>query len=59
MNLPTVIVLLVVLALVVMALNALHSGKGTCSCDDHNEKKKGSGCANCTANCPLKGKSKI
>ena len=56
MNLPTIIVLLVVLALVVMALNALHSGKDTCSCGDHNEKKKGSGCANCTANCPLKGK---
>lgn len=56
MNLPTVIVLLVVLALVVMAINALHSGKGTCSCGEHNEKKKGSGCANCTANCPLKGK---
>ena len=32
MNLPTVIVLLVVFALVVMALNALHSGKGSCSC---------------------------
>ena len=59
MNLPTVIVLLVVFALVVMALNALHSGKGSCSCGEHNEKKKGSGCTNCTANCPLKGKSKI
>ena len=42
MNLPTVIVLLVVFALVVMALNALHSGKGSCSCGKHNEKKKGS-----------------
>ena len=52
MNLPTVIVLLVVMALVIVAVHILRTGKGSCSC---GEKKK-SGCAGCTANCPLKGK---
>lgn len=56
MNLPTVIVLLVVLALVVIAIKAMRSGKSSCSCGGNSEKKKGSNCANCTANCPLKGK---
>ena len=50
MNLATVIVLLVVLALVVLAIYNLHNGKGSCSCGD----KKRSGCAGCSVDCPLR-----
>ena len=54
MNWPTVIVLLVVLALVVVDIIALHRGKGRCNCGDN--KSTSSRCANCSVNCPLKGK---
>ena len=52
MNLPTVIVLAIVAALVVIDVIALRRGKGRCSCETKGN-KKGS-CANCSANCPLK-----
>ena len=55
MNLPTVIVLLVVLTLVIIAIKAMRSGKGSCACEEV-ETKKESKCASCSANCPLKGK---
>ena len=55
MNLPTIIVLLVVLTLVVIAIKAMRSGKGSCACEEVG-KKKGSKCASCSAKCPLKGK---
>ena len=55
MNWPTVIVLLVVLALVVAAAKALRGGKGTCSCDkDGKPMEHGNGCASCSADCPFK-----
>ena len=50
MNLPTIIVLLVVAALVGLAVKALRSGKGSCSCED----KKKSGCAGCSVDCPFR-----
>jgi len=50
MNLATGIVLLVVLTLVVLAVKALRSGKGSCSCGD----KKQSGCAGCSVDCPFR-----
>lgn len=55
MNLPTVIVLLVVLALVVVAIRALRMGKGNCSCDESTKKPGNSSkCAGCTVDCPFK-----
>ena len=57
MNLPTIIVLLVVLAMVIVAIRFLRSGKGNCSCGDDGKKAVNhSKCASCTASCPLKGK---
>ena len=50
MNLATVIVLLVVLALVIVAIHFLRQGKGSCSCGDKNK----SGCAGCSVDCPFK-----
>ncbi len=50
MNLATVIVLLIVLAMVVAAIHFLRMGKGKCSC---GEKKK-SGCSDCTVDCPFR-----
>ena len=50
MNLPTIIVLLVVLAMVVIAIRFLRSGKGNCSCGD----KKKSGCSGCSVDCPFR-----
>ena len=55
MNLPTVIVLLVVLALLVIAIRTLRMGKGSCSCGK-NTKQKTTKCASCSVNCPLKGR---
>jgi hypothetical protein len=55
MNLPTVIVLLVVLTLVMVAIRTLRIGKGKCSCDK-STKQDVHKCASCTANCPLRGK---
>ena len=54
MNLATVIVLLVVLALVALAIWTLRRGKGSCSCGADMKKGGCSGCASCQANCPLK-----
>ena len=55
MNLPTVIVLLVVLTLVIIAIKAMRSGKGFCSCDEKGKKKGNcSGCAGCTVDCPFR-----
>ena len=57
MNLPTIIVLLVVLALVVMAIKAMRSGKGSCTCCENAKQEANyNKCASCSANCPLKGK---
>ena len=50
MNWATGIVLLVVLGLVVLAVKALRSGKGSCSCGD----KKKSGCSGCSVDCPFR-----
>ena len=50
MNLPTIIVLLVVLTLVIIAVKAMRNGKGSCSCDD----KKKNGCAGCSVDCPFR-----
>ena len=50
MNLATVIVLLVVLALVFVAIRSLRSGKGQCACDD----KKQNGCSGCSVDCPFR-----
>ena len=56
MNLPTVIVLLVVLAMVIVAIRAMRMGKGKCACDGNPKKPANSSkCASCTADCPLKG----
>ncbi len=55
MNWPTVIVLLVVLAMVVVAIRVLRSGNGTCSCGKDGKKPEHcSGCASCSADCPFK-----
>ncbi len=55
MNLATVIVLLVVLALVIVAIRTLRMGKGDCSCGESGKKAShGSGCAGCSADCPFK-----
>ena len=40
MNLATVIVLLVVLAMVVLAIHTLRSGKGKCSCGSDGKNKE-------------------
>ena len=57
MNLPTVIVLLVVLAMVIVAIRAMRMGKGKCACDGNSKKPANvSKCASCAANCPLKGR---
>ena len=57
MNLATVIVLLVVLALIIAAVRILWMGKGKCSCGENTQQEtKHSRCASCTMNCPLKGK---
>lgn len=50
MNLATVIVLLVVLALVIVAIRNLRKGKGSCTC---GEKKKSS-CSGCSVDCPFR-----
>ena len=50
MNLPTAIVLLVVLGMVVIAIHFLRKGKGKCSC---GEKKKNS-CSGCSMDCPFR-----
>lgn len=55
MNLPTVIVLLVVTALVVAAVISIRKGKGACICDDNTKKPLSNAkCASCSADCPLK-----
>ena len=57
MNLPTVIVLLVVLALFIIAIRILRMGNDKCSCGkDTMQKDNYNKCASCSANCPLKGK---
>ena len=57
MNLPTVIVLLVVLAMVIAAIRIMRMRKGSCSCGSAGKKTENKGkCASCTANCPLKCK---
>ena len=57
MNLATVIVLLVVLALVIAAVRILWMGKGSCSCGENTKQEtKYSKCVSCSINCPLKGK---
>jgi hypothetical protein len=50
MNLPTAIVLLVVLAMVVAAIHFLRMGKGKCSCGEN----KKSGCSGCSMDCPFR-----
>ena len=55
MNLPTAIVLLVVLGMVVVAIHFLRKGKGSCSCGDNGKKTMNGKCASCSAECPLKG----
>ena len=55
MNLPTVIVLLIVLAMVVAAIYFLRMGNGKCSCNENGKKTANSKCASCSADCPLKG----
>ena len=57
MNFPTVIVLLVVAALVIVAIRALRMDKGKCSCSENNKTSVNyNKCASCSANCPLKGR---
>ena len=57
MNLPTVIELLVVFAMVIAAIRIMRTGKGSCSCGSTSKKTENKGkCASCTANCPLKCK---
>ena len=57
MNLPTAIVLLAVLAMVIVAIRIMRTGKGSCSCGSTGKRTENKGkCASCTANCPLKGK---
>ena len=57
MNLPTIIVLLVVLAMVIVAIRAMRMGKGKCACDGNAKKQANSSkCASCSADCPLKGR---
>ena len=56
MNLPTIIVLLVVLGLVIVAIRILRMGKGNCSCNGKTTEQGANKCASCSAHCPLKGK---
>lgn len=57
MNLPTIIVLLVVLALLIVAIRTLRMGKGSCSCGGKTKQEANHNkCASCSVNCPLKGK---
>ncbi len=53
MNLATVIVLLVVLALVALAVITLRKGKRSC-CDGKDKKTGGNQCASCNVDCPFK-----
>ena len=53
MNLPTIIVLVVVLAMVIVAIRAMRTGKGKCSCEI-KKPANSSKCASCSADCPLK-----
>lgn len=55
MNLATAIVLLVILAMVVVAIRAMRTGKGSCSCGENGKKTMNGKCASCSAECPLKG----
>jgi hypothetical protein len=57
MNLPTAIVLLVVLAMVVVAIHFLRKGKGSCLCGENGKKTMNGKCASCSAECPLKGRT--
>ena len=55
MNLPTVIVLLVVLAMVIVAFRVMRIGKGKCSCEDNTKKPtNGNKCAGCAVDCPFR-----
>jgi len=55
MNLASVIVLLVVLAMVVLAIRAMRMGKSQCSCGENSKKTENGGkCASCAADCPFK-----
>ncbi len=54
MNLPTAIVLLIVLAMVVAAIHFLRMGKGKCSCGVNGKKTASSKCASCSAECPFR-----
>ena len=56
MNLPTIIVLLVVLGLVIVAIRIMRMSKGSCSCNGKTTKQETNKCASCSANCPLRGK---
>ena len=59
MNLPTIIVLLIVLAMVIVAIRILRTGKGKCSCGENTKQEAHyNKCASCSANCPLKNKYK-
>ena len=53
MNLPTIIVLLVVLGLVIVAIRILRMGKGNCSCNGKTTEQGANKCASCSAPCPL------
>lgn len=53
MNLATVIVLFVVLALVVLAVVALRKGRRSC-CDEASKKTGGNRCASCNVDCPFR-----
>ncbi len=55
MNLASVIVLLVVLALVVLAIRAMRMGKSQCSCGENGKMAENGGkCASCSVDCPFK-----
>ena len=55
MNLPTVIVLLVVLAMVIVALRVMRMGKGKCSCEGNSKKpSSGNKCSGCAVDCPFR-----
>ena len=55
MNLATVIVLFVVLALVAIAIYYLQKSKGSCSCGkDGKNRVNSSQCASCSLDCPFK-----
>ena len=55
MNLASVVILLLVLALAFLAVKVLRSGKSTCSYGENPKKPKDRDkCAGCTADCPFK-----